>query len=752
MTSIVRPPTAPRAAVVPLRSASKAILDAWKVLRKRWVWVVTLAVSTIVATAFYTAGQKRIYRSSCILQIDPKPIKPLGEVQAVVEVGSGSFFANNEYYRTQFQIIQSRVVAEDTVQRLGLQQDAAFLLGLGPKEQVPATGVPAGASIERVAQRLRGQLSVEPIRESRLVTISYSDPNPERARQILATLVSVYVDRNIDTALDSTNTAAEWLRGQVDNLKQELEGNELALNEYKKDNRILSVSLDDQNNMLRQEMQQLSQALTAVRVRRTEVAAQAEEIASLGQARGSAGMPVSALLTVSSLKNLRDMLDAAVSERDALIGSGRGEMHPLVASASARVRAAEDAVQQEIQNIQSAAQRELAVVDHQIQSLSVLFEQAQQRALSLGGLEIDYRRLERGKTNTEKLYSLVIEKSKQTDLTRMLRFNNITVIDPPLVPHAPVSPRVPLNMAAGLLGGLALGLLCAFGREMFDQSIKSQADVEELGITYLGTLPRLTGSQPSAYGTKSRKKSRSKPRAHPDLQSPELIVHEDPTSAVSESARGIRTNLAFMSPDNPYRTLLVTSGGPAEGKTTVACSLAIAMAQAGHRVVLMDCDLRRPRLHKVFNLLNDRGVTTALVERDSLSKDIQSTVVPNLSVLTSGPNNPSPAESLGSKSFQSLLADLSSSYDRVVIDSPPVGAVTDGVVLSTRVDATLLVVRALRSARDMVRQAQRSLQDVRANLAGAVLNAADQKRSAYPYYRYYGRRESEAPPPPARDT
>jgi capsular exopolysaccharide synthesis family protein len=281
---------------------------------------------------------------------------------------------------------------------------------------------------------------------------------------------------------------------------------------------------------------------------------------------------------------------------------------------------------------------------------------------------------------------------------------------------------------------------------MFDQSVKSAADVEELGITLLGVLPRLGESAGSVYGGRRGARGRSE-----EVRHAELVVHEDSTSAVSEAARGIRTNLAFMSPDKPFRTLLVTSGGPSEGKTTVACWLAIAMAQAGHRVVLVDCDLRRPRLHKVFDLVNDRGVTSALIDRSTLAAAVQSTQVPGLSVMLSGPSSPSPAETLQSKSFESLLADLAASFDRVVIDSSPVGPVTDAVVLSTRVDATLLVIRALSSARDMVRQAQRLLKDVRANLAGAVLNATEHARNGYPYYRYYGRHESVDPKLASKD-
>lgn len=729
----------------PWQEASKVLLEAWKTLRKRWIWVVTLTAAGLIVAAFYTAGQQRIYRSSCVIQIDPKPPKPLGqEVQAIVDVGANSYWANTEYYKTQFQIIQSRAVSEETVRRLGLHRDISFRRGLGPKDKLPdASETPASenveAAIESTAARLRSQLSVEPVRESRLVTIAYTDPSPERARQILTTLVGVYVDRNVDVALDSTNTAADWLRGQVDKLKQELEGSENALHDYKTDNRILSVSLDDQSNMLRQEMQQLSAALTAVRVRRTQVAAQAEELAKLGS-DVQADLSNYLLLRDQTLQNLRDALVTAQSDRNSLLGSGKGENHPLVASAVARVDAAREALEREVENVRQAAQRELSTVDKEVNSLATLLDQAHTRAQDLGRLEIEYRRLERSKTQTEKLYSLVLERSKESDLTRMMRFNNIQTIDPPLVPKAPVSPRVPVNMAIGLVGGIALGLFGAFAREMFDQSVKSPSDIEELGVTFLGLLPRLGRHGGAPYASSRRRAQRG--REGPERA--EWTVHEDPTSAVSEAARGIRTNLSFMSPDQPFRTFLVTSAAPSEGKTTVACWLATAMAQAGHRVLLVDCDLRRPRLHRVFGLVNDRGVTSVLLDRATLKEAVHDTGIPGLSVLLSGPQSPSPAENLQSKSFESLLAEMSSTYDRLVIDSSPVGPVTDAVVLSTRVDASILVIRALSSARDAVRHARKALEDVRANLVGAVLNAADPSRQGYSYYhRYYGEREGD---------
>ncbi|MET0414224.1 MAG: polysaccharide biosynthesis tyrosine autokinase, partial [Polyangiaceae bacterium] len=710
---------------------------------KRWLWVVALATVVTVAVAFYTAGQKRIYRSSGTIQIDPTAPKPLGpDVQAVVDLGTSSFWANNEYYQTQFKIIQSRGVSEEAVRRLSLQRDARFLANASPGQMLTPEQAQAQISVEDAGAIVRGRLRVEPVKDSRLVELGYDDADPERARQILSTVITVYVDRNVDVALDSTINAAEWLRGQVLNLKTELEGTEDALHEYKKGNRILSVSLDDQSNMLRQEMQQLSAALTAVRVRRAQVAAQAAELQTLDTS-DAAGMASSELLKDGALMRLREVLAKALAERDSLLGEGKGERHPLVVSAVARLESARVALGRDVENIRQAAQRDLHMVEQEVQSLSDLYQAAEARAIELSRLEIDYRRLERSKTNTEKLYSLVIERSKESDLTRMMRFNNIQIIDAPVVPKSPIMPRVPTNMAFGLLGGLALGLFGAFVREALDRSVKSHIDVEEnIGLTFLGYLPKVSQASRPGYGSSVKRRRRS---GGESSQAIELAVHEDSTSAIAEAARGIRTNLSFMSPDKPFRSLLVTSAAPSEGKTTVACCLAIAMAQAGQKVLLIDCDLRRPRLHRIFGHANDRGVTTLLLDKSEISKAVYETEVPKLSVLLSGPSSPNPAESLQSKAFQSLLEELSQTYDRIVIDSAPVAPVTDAAILSTRVDATVLVIRALASARETVRHGRRTLLDVRANLVGAILNATDLNRQGYPYYyRYYG--NGDAPP------
>jgi succinoglycan biosynthesis transport protein ExoP len=389
-----------------------------------------------------------------------------------------------------------------------------------------------------------------------------------------------------------------------------------------------------------------------------------------------------------------------------------------------------------VRNIRGAVERDLAAVTQQEQGLSKLFVKAKGQALDLNLLEIEYNRLRRTKDNVEKLYGVVLERTKESDLARMMRVNNIRVIDRPLIPGSPIRPRVLVNIAFGIVLGLGLGLAAALGRAVLDRTLKTPDDVEhELGIPFLGLLPVFGGpSQSPRYGRKKKSRRQAQP-----VVVPELVVHEHPTSGIAEASRAIRTNLLFMSPDKPYKTLLVTSAGPAEGKTTVACCIAVALAQAGQRVALVDCDLRRPRLHRIFHRPSDVGVTTMLLE--GTATDAFPTEVPNLSVLPSGPIPPNPAELFHSDRFRHFLDELSARYDRVIIDSPPVVAVTDATVLSTIVDRTVLVIRAFGTTKDLARHGIRSLADVGGKTVGVVLNAVDLEKYEYKYYTYYYAKE-----------
>lgn len=713
--------------------------------RKSWGVILLITAAIVVATAFYTLRQKQIYQSKVTVKIDPNPVRPLGkDVQGVVDMGTGSYWSNQEYYNTQYKLIQSRTIAEQTVQKLGLNLDANFIRNLPGDTR--GDGKPS--SVELAGEILRSRLVVEPVKDSRLVVLSLEDASPTRAQRIVATLADIYVEQNIDRFVDSTNSAVEWLGEQLDKLKTELELSELALHNYKQKNSILSLSLDDQSNMLRVEMTQLNAQLTDVRTRIEHVSSRVEELKKL-PVDDLEKLAATELLQNVVINDLRRAYLDARRDRESILKSGKGEQHPDSLSAAARVETSKAALLAEVRNVRLALTNDLIASHREADGLRSLFGNAEKRALDLNLLEMEYGRLQRSKNNTEKLYSVVLDRTKESGLSGLMRFNNIMVVDTAQLPKVPIKPNVGSNLLIGGFVGLFLGFAVALGRELLDRSVKAPEQLEtELGLTFLGTLPR--GDSPEngrAYGYGRRRKPPT-PNKESGVGTVELLGHTDPTSGLAEAARAIRTNILFMSPDNPHKRLLVTSAGPSEGKTTAACCIAVAMAQAGQRVLLVDCDLRRPRIHRVFGKTNDVGVTTALLNRTSLETAIQPTEVTGLSVLVSGPQVPNPAEIIQSDAFGSLLDDISARFDRVVLDSPPVVPVTDAAILSKRVDGLILVVRAFATSRDLVRQAVRVLRDVNAPLIGSLLNGVDVSRRGYSRYQYYYASPYKASTPP----
>src|SRR6478736_1231352 len=731
----------------PEQAFSPALL--LRAMRKHWPIMLLLFVASVAGTSVYTSRQVRIYEAVATIQLDPQPLTPLGHQGT--ESGAESYWSNQEYFATQYQVITSRRVAELVVKKLGLASDVGFLANLPPGPS-QSTGGPSAASLEDAAETLRARLKVEPIQDSRLTRVKFTDADPARAQRLLSAVVDTYVEQNLDTSMDATNKTVEWLDVQLKRLKGDLESQEMNLHDFKLKYNLLSVSYDDQSNMVRAEIQQLNANLTELKAKKEAVSARLAIVQAVDPS-DPGEIPATELVANEALGALRKAYVEAKRDLVMVKAGGKDDRHPEVQKLNAQLDSARAAIAQELQNIKNGAEVELANVNRQLAGLSGLYEGARKEAMQLNLKELEYSRLHRSKENTEKLFGMVLERSTESGLSKMAPFNNVRVLDRPLKPVVPVYPRTMTNLAVGIVVGLLLGFAGATGREMLDRTVRTSEDIErELGLAVLGSLPdvgREGGGLNLGYYY-GRKRTQKKERASVgpaagESARPELLVHTHPKSVAAEAARAIRTNLMFMSPDNPYRCLLVTSAGPSEGKTTVAASIAIAIAQTGQSVCLVDCDLRKPRVHTVFGERNDQGVTTALLQPEQLDSLVADTQIPNLKILRSGPTPPNPADLMHSEAFGRVLAGLRAQFDRVVIDSPPIGLVTDGVILSTRVDATVLVVRALATRRDAAKRAMRSLRDVGANCAGFVLNAVGSSERYYysGYYAAYGATDPE---------
>jgi succinoglycan biosynthesis transport protein ExoP len=672
-------------------------------------WIV-LAVTLVAATGttFWTLQQPKIYEAGCTIEYDPNPPRPLGAAVEDVVDPVGAFWSTREFFETQHRILGSRLLADRVIARLNLQESAASL---------------------------QGRISIEPLDRSRLVMIRVRDRDPERAAQIANTIADTYIQKTIDDRRTSSDSALVYLESQLNVLRDELSTSELALHQFKEEHNVLSLSMEDRQNLIAGEIEHFSEALTQVRTRRVELSSRAQRLrAALHD--GEVEDQAAALNSTSapSIAAMREALRAKLSERD-MLTLRYGEAHPRMRALDEEIAALREQLGREITGFARAAEADLAEAQATERGLRTLVDDAQAAGLDLNLREIEYERLNRQRGNNEKMFSLVLERFAEARLTQGAHATHVRMLDRALPPTSHVSPRVPVNVGAGLGAGLALGIALAFALSRLDRRIKSAEDAERLGANVLGVLPVIEGAKDE------KRTSKRRPRRRAEGSPRDLIVHTQPMSAAAEGFRGIRTNLSFMDVDGDIRALVVTSADPEEGKTTVAANLAISFAQSGKRVLIVDTDLRRPRIHHAFGISHERGVSSVLIGASTFAESVQETDIPNLSVLPCGPIPPNPAELLHHRRFRDLIQQARSQFDLVVFDSPPVGVVTDAAVIAPQVDGVLLVARAEATTRDALRTALRQFRTVGAKLFGMILNGVDPRRGSYGYRTsYYGGR------------
>lgn len=688
----------------------------------KWV-IIGSALIVCAAVAAWTMRQPRIYEAACTIQYDPNPPRPLGSGIEDVADPVGSFWMNREFFETQNRIIRSRSVAERVVRLFGLHEDPDFHRIAHDQQHAWA-----GASVEATAQILQSRLSVEPEERTRLVEISVRDPNPARAARLANAVADAYVERTIEERLSSTVSALEWLGEQLDTLRRQLNESELALHEF---NSTMAVSIEARQEIVSAEIQHFDEALTEARTQRIELAARLQRLRSLLR-DATVDDQAAALADVSTIGTLREELRTALAEREGL-AVRYGPAHPRMTELDARINELRSQVSAEVNAIVRAAEADHAQVQATERGLRQALDEAQAAGLELNLREIEYERLNRERENNAKIYNLVLQRSTETDLTRMLRITHVSVVDTALVPSHPVSPNLPLNALGGMLAGLALGVALAFGHSRLDRRVKNAEDIEQHGVAVLGALPIL-GSGSGRAG-RGRRRDRRRPKRHEG----DLIAHTQPMSGFAENCRNIRTNLTFMAADRALRTIVVTSSDPEEGKTTVAINLSVSLAQSGRRVLIVDADLRRPRVHLAFGISASVGVTSIVSGAKTFEDCVSATDVPGLAVLPSGPIPPNPAELLHNRRFAEIIARATELYDVIVFDSPPVSVVTDASIIAPQVDGVVFVVKAHMTTRDAVRAVVRQLRTVGAHILGAVINGFDERRERYGYsYGRYG--------------
>jgi capsular exopolysaccharide synthesis family protein len=684
-------------------------------VRRRWVIIAT-AATLFSSVALHTLRQPKVYGASTSIVIDAAPPRILdSQVADVSEPGAGGYWYTREYTETQTSIITSRAVSQRAVEKLGLDHDPVFL-GVASIQDPRARE--AAMRDADAAGILQSKLIVVPVKDTRIVNVRVEDLDAKRAALLANEVAEAYIAENLALRLRISETANRWLEERLSELEQRTKQSEIAVYDFKKDADMLTTSLEDRASIVSQRLNTYNGALTEIRTRIAGLKARVDAINSLRRNADTAKDPAWADVLASGapsgpLTNLKARFLQEKGECAALTERYLPD-HPKLATCLQKVDEARRDLIHELDNVIRSAQLDLTEALAKEHNLQELLDTTKAEAFEVNKRQIEFDRIKREADNNQRLYDMVLKRLKDTELSGMLRTSNARILDPARPNLAPIRPQVRNSLMLGLLLGIIGGLGLAFALEQLDTTVKSQSDVEDkVGAPFLGVLPRVSLERDAPAG---------------EL---DLYVYRHPKSTVAEACRAVRTNLLFMSPDRPLRTILVTSSGPREGKSTTVIATGIAMSQSGGRVLLVDTDMRRPRLHRALGVPNDKGVSSMLVGDATLDEIVKSTEVPGLFLIPSGPIPPNPAELFHTEAFREFVASVVARFERVIFDSPPVNAVADSAVLATQVDGTLLVIRADATNKALARRALRVLSDVKAKVFGAVLNDVELRDPKY---------------------
>lgn len=706
------------------------LTDYIKVLyKRRWMALaVFLVIVGSVTARTFTATP--IYQASATLLIEADNPNFVSFKEVIDEQQ-----AKADYYQTQYNILKSRSLARKTMEELGLFQSATFSASAPPKvsrfsasirwveqlfgrEATPKPNEIAGAD-ETMAQSraidgFLGGLEVLPIRNSRLVEIKYSSPDPEPATKIVNTLAKVYIHQNLEFKFLASQEATAWLGERLKEQRAQVEAAEAALQRYREQND--AISLEDRENITVQKLADLNAAVTRAKTLRIEKEALYNQLrASQNDLAQIDTFP--AILANSFIQQLKGQL-ADLQRQRASLAEKLGEKNPEMIRVNVLIQNAQIKLDAEIQKVVQSVRNEYEAALAQENSLGAALSQQKNEALSMNRKAIEYGVLRRDMESSKQLYNNLMQRAKETGVTGELRTSNIRVVDPAERPQWPTSPNKPRNLLAAIVGGGLTAMALAFLFEYMDSRIKTPDEIKaHLGLPNLGLLPLVVGRESEGY-------------VRLDTSAPPNF---------SEAFRMLRTNIMFSTAHEAGQSVLITSTGPGEGKSLVSSNLAISLAQAGRRVLLIDADLRKPKVHTVFDLPQEPGLSNVLVGNSKASESVLKSHLSGLWILPAGRIPPNPAELLGSQRFSDFVSSLKTHFDWIVIDSPPVMAVADASVISHLAVGVLLVVGAEMTSRHAARRAIEQIEAAQGRFLGAVLNRVDLDRNSYYYSQYYRR-------------
>ena len=718
--------------------------DYYRIIIRHIKLIVIIFVMVMAATIYHTARAPRIYESS-------------GKILLELNKQTDLFFSTGGFGRNdlnnQMEVIQSPSVLESAIEKL--------------KRNPVAENFPI-LSLDNPRGTLAKNIAVSAEREMDIVDVSFISTNPNEAQATVNAVMDSYQDESLKYTRAEVTNVREFLEKQLDVTSKKLSISEEDLRAYKIAHEVFALSEETKEmitNMVEFEAQ-LSSAQTEWQIVEKKLAYLKDELTkiddALGEEMASISSPVSEQLRQKLIEN-ESKLAIFLTKK------GYTENHPQLLALRDEINNIKRQMRSEIDKILEvnkysfnpldrrqelftdiiASEVEFQTAIAKVSGLETVVEEYSVRMSGLPDAELELARLERSKAINEQIFSMLITRYEEAKISEEGKLSNIRIINRATSPLAPVSPKVKMNIIIGILLGLGLGIGAAFLLESLNTKINNLSDVEHyVKLPILGTIPDITLDEKQLADIEERmgkEKDKDKLQELTTIQRQmvaRLVPYYSPKSPVAEAYRTFRTNVVSLPAKFPERggAFLVTSSGPKEGKSTSAGNLAITLSQMRAKTVLVDCDMRRPMIHNLFMVSRENGLTRYLTTDDIDIHDIiKPSGMDNLDIITAGHVPPNPSELLSSKKMDELFAKLREEYEYIIVDSTPIIAVTDALILSKKVDQLVLVIRVNSTEREIIEQAKNLLHNIDVKIAGVVVNGIEVKKyySGYKYYYYY---------------
>ncbi|MFQ6082948.1 MAG: GumC family protein [Candidatus Aminicenantia bacterium] len=722
------------------------LLAYWEIIKKRkWV-IFTTVVTLVFATGLFSFLATPIYQAKVTFLIE----KENPEVWTLQELFglTGGWWYYQEYYNTQIKLLYSRSLAQRVIKKMNLDRGKEFGAGKSNKRGVLTTlkswilpskkerKINGSKNYTGLITSFLSRLEVLPVRQTRMVEVKYKSANPQLAADILNTFADEFTNFHLEKKYEATKQASDFLAQQIANLRNDLAEKERELQKYSQEKKMFFLS--DKESTIVSKFAALNTAFTEAQIERIKREATYRELKEL---KVDALPPFVDNTLIQNLKEEYTQIKNKYEEKSKIFKPEYPEMIRL----KARLESMRDELKKEIEKAIQAAESDYRAAFKKEKSLENLLESQKQEVIRLNNNAILYNSLKIEIENKRNLFNSLTARQNETLISarlKGLKTSNIKIIDRAEAPLVPISPKKKRNLILAFIIGFFGGFGLAFFLEYIDKSVKTPEEVESLTrLPTLGVIPYLPpeGFRGGRYGYRYRYHSK-KTNPSSTIEAPnkiELITFHHPKFTISEDYRSFRTSILLSRADSPPKTIAVTSALPKEGKTVTVVNLGISFTQLEKRVLLIDADLRKPRIHKILKVRNIEGLSSYLTGKMEFDLLIKPTGIENLSVITSGIVPPNPAELVNSNRMKQLIKEVREMYDLVLIDTPPVLVVVDPVIVSSMTDSTILVLWAGKTSREALLKAVEELAKSNCHIGGVVLNEVQIGKTGYYYQDYY---------------